>query len=131
MGGNTSTRHRRGGPVEIGAHGQLQGLGSHWETWMLAQGGLSAHQALRCATWCGAKALCLDHCLGSIRKGLLADLLVIDGKPLSNVRDSERIRYTMKNGRLYDARTMDQVGNHPAQRPVLAHERVPAGAPRR
>ncbi len=101
--------YRRGGPVEIGAHGQLQGLGSHWETWMLAQGGLSAHQALRCATWCGAKALCLDHCLGSIREGLLADLLVIDGKPLSNVRDSERIHYTMKNGRLYDARTLEQV----------------------
>ena len=101
--------YRRGGPVTIGAHGQLQGLGSHWEAWMLEQGGLTPHQALRCATYCGAKAICLEHCLGSIRPGMLADLLVIEGKPLENVRDSERIRYTVANGRLYDARTLEQI----------------------
>ncbi|MDF1701520.1 MAG: amidohydrolase family protein, partial [Planctomycetota bacterium] len=108
--------YRRGGPVEIGAHGQLQGLGSHWEAWMLEQGGLSPHQALRCATWCGARAICLDHCLGSLQPGMLADLLVIEGKPLENVRDSQRIRFTMKNGRLYDARTLEQV--LPARSPL-------------
>ena len=32
--------------VQLGAHGQLQGLGAHWELWMLAQGGLSPMQAL-------------------------------------------------------------------------------------
>jgi imidazolonepropionase-like amidohydrolase/Tol biopolymer transport system component len=100
---------RAGGNVEIGAHGQLQGLGSHWETWMLAQGGLSPHEALRCATWGGAKALCLEKVLGSIRPGMLADLIVIEGKPLEEVRDSERVRWTMVDGRLYDARTLDQV----------------------
>jgi Tol biopolymer transport system component/imidazolonepropionase-like amidohydrolase len=100
---------RAGGNVEIGAHGQMQGLGAHWETWMLAQGGLTPHEALRCASWGGAKALCLERCLGSIRPGMLADLLVIEGKPLEDVRDSERIRWTMVNGRLYDARTLEQV----------------------
>jgi imidazolonepropionase-like amidohydrolase len=98
-----------GGNVEIGAHGQLQGLADHWETWMLAQGGLTPHEALRCASFGGAKALCLDKCLGSIRPGMLADIILIEGKPLEDVHDSEKIRWTMVNGRLYDARTLDQV----------------------
>ncbi|MDA1194224.1 MAG: amidohydrolase family protein [Planctomycetota bacterium] len=101
--------YRRGGNVEIGAHGQLQGLGSHWETWMLVQGGLTPHQALRCATWGGARAICLEDTLGSIQAGMLADLLVIEGSPLDTMEDSERIRFTMKNGRLYDARTLEQI----------------------
>jgi imidazolonepropionase-like amidohydrolase len=108
--------HRRGVNVEIGAHGQLQGLGSHWETWMLVQGGLTPHEALRCATHGGAKALCLEERLGSIRAGRLADLVVIEGDPLEDIRRSEDIRWTMVNGRLHDARTLVQ----------LAPDRVPA-----
>ncbi len=110
---------RAGGNVEIGAHGQLQGLADHWETWMLAQGGLTAHEALRCATFGGAKALCLEKRLGSIRPGMLADLILVEGKPLEDVRDSVRIRWTMVNGRLYDARTLDQE--------VPDRTRLPAG----
>ena len=100
---------KAGGNVEIGAHGQLQGLAAHWETWMLEQGGLTPHEALRCATFCGARAICLEKEIGAIRPGYLADLIVVEGKPLENVRDSERIRWTMANGRLYDARTLEQV----------------------
>ncbi len=113
--------YRRGGNVEIGAHGQMQGLADHWETWMLAQGGLTPHEALRCATFGGAKALCLEGTLGSLRPGRLADLVVIEGKPLENVRDSENIRWTMINGRLYDARTMEQI--------VPDHVPLPPGPP--
>ncbi len=99
----------RGGNVELGAHGQLQGLGAHWELWMLQQGGMTNHEALRCATWMGARSIGLDKELGSIQPGLLADLIVIDGDPLSDIRQSENIIYTMINGRLYDAKTMDQI----------------------
>jgi hypothetical protein len=100
---------KRGGNVEIGPHGQMQGLGAHWETWMFAQGGMSPHQALRAASYGGAKAICLEHELGALKPGYLADLIVIDGKPLENVRDSERVVYTMANGRLYDAATLEQL----------------------
>jgi imidazolonepropionase-like amidohydrolase len=109
--------YRRGGPVSVGAHGQLQGLGSHWETWMLAQGGLTAHEALRCATYNGARAICLEHQLGSLQPGFLADLIVVDGDPLENVRDSERVLYTMVNGVLYDARTLEQLHPERVKRP--------------
>ena len=109
--------HRRGVNVEIGAHGQLQGLGAHWETWMFAQGGMTPHEALRCASFGGARALCLDHELGSIRAGRLADLIVIDGDPRADIRGSENIRWTMVNGRLFDARTLAQLAPNPAPAP--------------
>ncbi|MGB5138487.1 MAG: amidohydrolase family protein, partial [Candidatus Zixiibacteriota bacterium] len=90
-------------------HGQLQGLGAHWELWMLQQGGMTNHEALRCATWMGARSIGLDNELGSIQPGLLADIIVIDGDPLSDLRQSENIQYVMINGRLYDANTLEQL----------------------
>jgi imidazolonepropionase-like amidohydrolase/Tol biopolymer transport system component len=109
----------RGVLVNTGAHGQLQGLGMHWETWMLAQGGMTAHQALRAATLNGAKSLGLDRDLGSLAVGKLADLIVLDRNPLEDLRHSTSIRQVMINGRLYDAETLAQLGNHPAPAPVL------------
>ena len=106
----------RGGNVELGAHGQLQGLGAHWELWMLQQGGMTNHEALRCATWMGARCIGLDKEIGSIQPGLLADLIVIDGNPLLDIRQSQNVLYTMINGRLYDAKTLDQI--EPERRPL-------------
>src|SRR3712207_5504454 len=51
---------RAGGKAQLGAHGQLQGLGVHWELWMLQQGGLTPLEALRAATLHGAQYLGLD-----------------------------------------------------------------------
>jgi imidazolonepropionase-like amidohydrolase len=106
----------RGGNVELGAHGQLQGLGAHWELWMLGQGGMTNHEALRCATWMGARALGLDKLIGSIQPGLLADIIVIDGDPLKDLYQSENVLYTMVNGRLYDSKTLEQL--EPVRQPL-------------
>jgi imidazolonepropionase-like amidohydrolase len=106
-----------GGKVQLGAHGQLQGLGVHWELWMLAQGGMTPFQALRAATLSGAEYIGLDAELGSIQVGKLADLVVLAGNPLENIRSSESVLQVMVNGRLYDAATMNEVGNHPRVRP--------------
>lgn len=99
-----------GGRVQLGAHGQLQGLGAHWELWMLQQGGMTNLEAIRAATLHGAEYLGLDKDLGSIEPGKLADLIVMENNPLENIRNSESIRYVMKNGRLYDGETMDEIG---------------------
>jgi imidazolonepropionase-like amidohydrolase len=105
-----------GGSVQLGAHGQLQGLGAHWELWMLTQGGMSNLEAIRCATINGARALGLDSDIGSLERGKLADLVVMDRNPLENIRNSESIAMVMLNGRLYDANTLNEVGNHPRER---------------
>ncbi len=106
----------RGGKVQIGSHGQRQGLGAHWELWMFVQGGMTNHEALRSATLSGAEYLGLDGDIGSLAVGKLADLVVMDNNPLDDIRNSEDIRYVMINGRLYDAMTMNEVGNHPRER---------------
>jgi Tol biopolymer transport system component len=98
-----------GGKVGIGSHGQLQGLGYHWELWAVQSGGMSSMDALRCATIFGAQAIGLEKDLGSLAPGKLADLLVLDHNPLENIRHTTSIRFVMKNGLLYNAETLDQI----------------------
>jgi imidazolonepropionase-like amidohydrolase/Tol biopolymer transport system component len=97
--------------VNVGAHGQLQGLGVHWEIWMMQQGGMTNHQALQTATINPAFSLGFDQWIGSLETGKLADLLVLEKNPLENIRNTESVRYTMVNGHLYDAETMNETGN--------------------
>ncbi|MEN7547542.1 amidohydrolase family protein [Rapidithrix thailandica] len=101
----------KGVKVNLGAHGQIQGIGAHWELWMLAQGGMSNLEAIRAATWNGAHYIGMDHEIGSLEAGKLADLIVLDKDPLENIRNTEFVRYTMINGRLFEAESMKEVGN--------------------
>jgi imidazolonepropionase-like amidohydrolase len=98
--------------VNMGAHGQLQGLGAHWEIWMLTQGGMTSMEALKAATINSAKSLGFDQQLGSLEAGKLADLIVLDKNPLENIYNTESIKYVMVNGRLYDAESMNETGNY-------------------
>jgi imidazolonepropionase-like amidohydrolase/Tol biopolymer transport system component len=95
--------------VNLGAHGQIQGLGAHWELWMLAQGGMSPLQAIRAATINGASYLGMEKEIGSLEVGKLADLVVMDANPIEDIRNSEKIKYVMINGRLYDSMTMNEL----------------------
>ena len=104
-----------GGRVGVGSHGQLQGLGYHWELWSLQSGGMSEHDALRAATILGAEGIGFEQDIGSLEAGKLADLIVLDANPLDDIRNSVRIRFVMKNGRLYDGETLDEV--YPTSRP--------------
>lgn len=106
----------RGVKVNLGAHGQIQGIGAHWELWLLQMGGMTNMEALQAATINGANYLGLGKEIGSLEVGKLADLIVMDKNPLEDIRNSESIIYTMVNGRLYDAETMNEIGNEPKER---------------
>ena len=113
--------------INLGSHGQLQGLGAHWELWMIQQGGMSNMQALRAATMNGAEYLGMDTEIGSLKEGKLADIIVLDKNPLEDIYNTEFVKYTMINGRLYDAATMNEVGNEPKERTQFYWEKDGSG----
>ncbi|OAD92626.1 amidohydrolase [Aequorivita soesokkakensis] len=102
--------------VNMGAHGQLQGLGAHWETWMLQQGGMSNLEALKAATINSAEYIGAGEDIGSLKEGKLADLIVMDKNPLEDIENTQTIEMVMINGRLYDTETMNEIGNNPKER---------------
>lgn len=107
---------KAGGRVGLGGHGQMQGIGCHWELWSLQSGGMSTLEALKVATIFGAEAIGLNQDLGSLEPGKFADLLVLDKNPLVDIHNTNTIRLVMKNGALYDGDTLDQVW--PVQKPL-------------
>ncbi len=100
--------------VQIGAHGQREGLAAHWELWSLAQGGMAPLDVIRAGTLNGARALGMDGDIGSLEPGKLAALVVLDENPLEDIRNTTSIAYTVLNGRVYDS-GMNEIA--PRQRP--------------
>ena len=120
-----------GGRIGLGGHGQLQGLGVHWELWTIASGGMKPMDALRVATIFGAEAIGLQASLGSIETGKLADLLVLDANPLDDIRNTNTISHVMKNGRLYEGNTLNEVWPRTRAMPKqwwMTNDAMPAAA---
>jgi len=109
---------RQGGLIGVGSHGELQGLGFHWEMEVLASGGATPLEVLHAATLGSAEVIGRARDVGSLEPGKLADLLILDADPFADIRHTQSIHWVMKNGRLYEAATLNEVW--PRVRPLPA-----------
>ena len=109
---------RAGGKVGVGSHGQFQGLGYHWEMWLLGSGKATPMEALKAATIDGAHIIGHEQEVGSIEPGKFADLVVLNSDPRKDLKNTTDIHRVMMNGRLYNDDTLDE--EWPRKKPMPA-----------
>jgi len=63
-------------------------------------------------TFRNAELIGLDDQIGSIKKGKLADMIIVDGNPLERIGQLSKVTHTVTNGRVYECATMEEVGNY-------------------
>jgi Tol biopolymer transport system component len=115
---------RAGGLVAVGSHGNYPGVGYHWELQAYAAGGMTPREVLTAATIGSAETIGRLGELGSLEPGKLADLLVLSKDPLADVHNLLAIDQVMKNGRIYDGPSLDEVWprQEPPSRPWWVRE---------
>jgi hypothetical protein len=96
------------------------GFSLHDELALLVEAGLTPTESLRAATLNPAKFFGLDQKLGTIKKGKLADLVLLGANPLENIRNTQRIDAVIMDGRFYGREELDMML---AQAEILANRR--------
>jgi imidazolonepropionase-like amidohydrolase len=113
MGITLKKLYDRGVNMHMGAHGQMMGLGAHWEMELFTHGSFSNYDAIEIATINGFKHHGLDHILGSIEPGKLADFVIMRKNPLESIRNTRSIEYVVKNGVVYSGKDASRVFPNP------------------
>jgi len=80
----------------------LPGFSAHREIFALARAGIPPAQVLKIATINGARAIGMGDRLGTIEAGKLADLFVVRGNPLKDIRNTRKVQMVIKGGTVYD-----------------------------
>ena len=80
----------------------LSGYTLHHELELYTRAGIPPVEVLRMATWTSALVMGVDKDLGAVAPGKLADMILIDGDPTTNIRDINNITTVIKGGKVYD-----------------------------
>ena len=95
--------------TDVGVPFQVPGISLHVELERLVEAGLSPLEALQAATHNPARVLKMADSLGSIEPGKLADLVLLDANPLEDIRNTQKIRAVVADGRLYRRADLDRL----------------------
>ncbi len=101
VGAHLKRLYDAGVPIQIGGHGETMGMDMHIVLEAHVRGGLTNMEALAIATRGNAWNQGLDHEIGSLEPGKLADMVILSANPLEDIRNTRKIELVMKNGVLY------------------------------
>jgi len=107
---------RAGGLIGIGSHGEMPGLGFHWELQAHVMGGMTPAEALHAGTIGSAAAIGRAAEFGSLEPGKYADLVILNRDPLMDIANTLAIDSVVQGGLIRDGRTMDE--QWPQRRPL-------------
>ena len=95
--------------TDVGVPLQVPGISLHVELERLVEAGLTPLEALQTATLNPARVLEMADSLGTVEPGKLADLVLLDANPLEDIRNTQKIRAVVANGRLYRRADLDRL----------------------
>lgn len=99
---NMATAFRSGVRVALGTDAGVYPHGLNGgEFWSMVELGLSPVQALQAGTVNAAELMGWSDRIGSIRQGMLADIVAVKGNPLNDVRLLQHVQFVMKDGAVY------------------------------
>jgi hypothetical protein len=111
--GILTVMHRSGVPVlagtDLGNPFIYAGFSLHDELELFVQAGFTPFEALETATVNPAKYLEMEKTLGTIEKGKVADLILLDANPLTDISNTRKINAVVLNGRLLDRKLLDRM----------------------
>lgn len=98
-----------GSDTGLGNAYTFAGFSLHDELALLVEAGLPPLEALRAATVNPTHFLSITDSLGSIERGMVADLILLEANPLEDIRNTQRIRAVVVDGRLYRRPDLDRL----------------------
>lgn len=93
--------HRAGVPIVAGTDQAVPGHSLHREIELYVQAGFTPMEAIQAATIVPARVMGLEKDTGTVEKGKRADLILIDGNPLEDIRNTRNVEYVFTNGSMY------------------------------